>query len=266
MTYVRDALGANCDASGAGTVPSVETVSVLGMIPRTIIAAVGGDPWTSAASRAVDGLAARHRCEVVHLPVPTPASAIARAAEQYQAAIVVIPSPSVGTPERTAAAALAGAIAATTRHPVLLVPPAAVWLPRVCVAGINFGRASIAAATIAGGVLQAPGREVFATANTVPDQGVAREVESVPGRLGLLLEAIPRTIPLRAGIARTFEWWKGPPLAALLECVAAHRADLLAIGLDGASGSPWRRVTPPGPTVRGVLVAAPCAVLVAGGQ
>src|SRR5579862_2144048 len=62
---------------------------------RTVVAAVDGDAWAGSASQVVELLAGRGH-EVVRLPATAHASILARVADQYQAALIVIAAPAVG--------------------------------------------------------------------------------------------------------------------------------------------------------------------------
>ncbi len=227
---------------------------------HAVIAVTIGDAHGSGALRVARALVTRFGSEALNLPATTFPSAVGRQADSRGRAIVVLPSPDAASGERRTYADRACRVAVSTRHPVLLVPEAAVWPPRRCVAAVDFGQSSIAAAMAAVELLEAPAELVLVFVHQGDDE--AREADSVPRHVRLLLEALTHTFVAPAGVAATSIVLTGARIPALLQFTRRNGADLFSLGRQGRSSSVGIATTPVGPTVRGLLETATCSALI----
>ncbi len=227
---------------------------------HAVIGVTDGDAYAAGAIRVVQALVSRFGSEAVTLPSTALPSAVGRQADGRGRAIVVLPAPDAGSGERPTYADRACRVAVSTRHPVLLVPDAAVWPPRQCVAAVDFGRSSIAAAVAAMELLEAPAELALVFVHQGDEE--AREADSVPRHVRLLCEALTHTFVGPTGVTVTSVVLKGAVLPVLFPFARRYGADLLSLGRHGRSSSAGVAATPVGPTVRGLLEGAPCSALI----
>ncbi len=227
---------------------------------HAVIGAMDGDAHGPGALRVAQALVSRFRSEAVTLPSTAVPSAVGRKADGCGHAIVVLPAPDAGSPERPTYTDRACRVAVSTRHPVLLVPDATGWPPRQCVAAMDFGRSSIAAALAALELLEAPAELALVFVHQGDEE--ARQADLVPRHVRLLCEALMRTLLAPTGITVTSVILKGAVLPVLLPFARRYGADLLSLGRHGRSSSAGIAATPVGPTVRGLLQGAPCTALI----
>ena len=153
---------------------------------HAVIGVMEGDAYASGALRVAQALVSRFGSEALTLPSTALPSAVGRQADSRGRAIVVLPGPDADSGERPTYADRACRVAPSTRHPVLPIPESAVWPPRRCLAAVDFGRSSIAAAVAAMELLEAPAELALAFVHLGHEEDC--EAHSVPQHVHLLVE------------------------------------------------------------------------------
>ena len=158
---------------------------------HAVIGAMDGDAHGPGALRVAQALVSRFRSEAVTLPSTAVPSAVGRQADSRGRAIVVLPGPNADSGERPTYADRACRVAPSTRHPVLLIPESRSGPHAQCLAAVDFGRSSIAAAVAAMELLEAPAELALAFVHLGHEEDC--EAHSVPQHVHLLVEALTRT-------------------------------------------------------------------------
>jgi len=227
------------------------------------VAVTAGDPFAACALRVVERLTSEDRVEeTITLEASTSPSSVGRLADSRATALIVVAAADAGQPERVGSTERVCNIAAATRHPILFVPASAPWPPRRAVLAVDFGRASLDAALVALGLLEAPAIAAPAFVDTGEGLAPSGDDGVPPAHLRLLFDALPSVLGAHAGVTLAPHFLKGPRVPTLIAFATAYGAELIAIGRQGRSVSGGLRAVPLGPTVRGLLAQAPCSLLV----
>lgn len=230
-----------------------------------VIVVSGGDTFAAGALRVATLLAELFPSEPpIMIDGNAAVGAVGRHADGLTGAVVVLPMPEVGSTDRSRYAERACRMAAATRHPVLVVSPSATWPPRRCVAAMDFSRGAISAAIFAVNLVSRPGQAAHVFVDEPIDRGADSDGETIPRHIRLLFDTLPMALRQRTDILVTQHCLRGRRVPRLIDFTLDWGADLLSCGRQGHPSWAARPNEPIGPTVLGLLEAAPCSLVLSG--